>query len=98
VLPQPVDLELGKVDLLLQMRQELARPVAFVDGGGQGGLKLRSKLLLLLRGNQFGGFDQRRELILDHIQRCRRNSGRRNYCQDSHQAIPGCAAMRARRQ
>src|ERR1039458_5427605 len=38
-LSQPVDLKLGKVDLLLQMRQKLARPVAFIDGGDQGGLE-----------------------------------------------------------
>src|SRR5450759_5191466 len=96
-LPQPVDLELGKVDLLLQMRQELAHPVALFDRSGQGGLELRPELLLMLRGNQLGGFDQRRELILDHIQRRSRNRGRRNYGQGCHHATSGCATMRARR-
>src|ERR1017187_6387833 len=96
-LSQPVDLELGKVDLLLQMRQELTHSVAFVDCCGQGGLELRSELLLLLRGNQLGGFDQRRKVILDHIQLCRRHGGRRNYGQGSHHATSGCAAMCASR-
>jgi hypothetical protein len=96
-LPQAVDLEFGKVDLLLQMRQELAHPVAFVNCCGQGGLELRPKLLLLFRGNQLRGFDQGREVILDRIQRRGRNGGRRNYGQDRHHATSGCAAMRARR-
>jgi hypothetical protein len=48
-LAQPVDLEPGEVDLLLQMGQELAHPVAFVHGGGQVGLELSPKLQLLLR-------------------------------------------------
>jgi hypothetical protein len=97
-LPQPIDLKPGEVDLLLQMRQEVTHLVALVDGGGQGGLELRSALLLLLRGNQLRGFDQGREVILDHIQRCGRNRRRRNYGQGRHHATSGCAAMRARRQ
>jgi hypothetical protein len=66
-LSQPVDLELRKLDLLLQMSQELTHPVAFLDGGGKSGLELQPELLLLFRGDQFRGFDQGRELILDQI-------------------------------
>src|ERR1035438_959730 len=96
-LPEPVDLEAGKVDLLLQVRQEVADVVPLLDGCGQSGLELRAELLLLLRRNQFGGFDQRRQLILDQIQRRGRNRGGRNNGEGSHHATSGCAAMSARR-
>jgi hypothetical protein len=65
-------------------RQKLAHPVAFLDGGGEGGLELRPEFQLLFRGDQLRGFDQGGELILDHIERRGRNRGRRNYSQGNH--------------
>jgi hypothetical protein len=67
-LSEPVDFEPGKVDLLLQVCQELANPVAFLDGSGQGVLELYAEFMLLFRRNQFRGFDQAGEIILDYIE------------------------------